>query len=115
MTFDAVRRLYREGACLKVWLRRGEHARDRWGGGAKEILCGTYSLQFCNLSLFSVFSCLHEWQPHDGEPVTALFFCDNHLTQEEGSSWRFLITGAKYNTELKVWCSVSWKCLQVLR
>ena len=61
-------------------------------------------------------SCLHEWQPHDGEPITALFFCDNHLAQEENVSfWRFLITGAKYNSEIKVWCSVSWKCLQTLR
>lgn len=67
--------------------------------------------------MFSFFQrCLHDWQPHDGEPVSALFFCDNHLAQDENSSsWRFLITGAKYNSEIKVWCSVTWKCLQVLR
>lgn len=60
--------------------------------------------------------CLHEWRPHNGEPVSSLFFCDNHLAQEENiSSWRFLVTGTRYNSELKVWCSVSWTCLQTLR
>eukprot|EP00794_Sanderia_malayensis_P018597 gene18597-20463_t len=61
-------------------------------------------------------SCLHDWQPHDGEPVTSLFFCDNQYARDEmSSSWRFLITGANYNNEIKVWCAVSWKCLQVIR
>lgn len=29
--------------------------------------------------------------------------------------WRFLITGADQNQELKVWCTVSWTCLQTIR
>lgn len=29
--------------------------------------------------------------------------------------WRFLITGADQNRELKMWCTVSWTCLQTVR
>ena len=29
--------------------------------------------------------------------------------------WRFLITAAKNNTEVKMWCTVKWKCLQTIR
>ncbi|PIK58038.1 putative enhancer of mRNA-decapping protein 4 [Apostichopus japonicus] len=29
--------------------------------------------------------------------------------------WRFLLTGADFNSEIKLWCTVSWKCLQVVR
>lgn len=29
--------------------------------------------------------------------------------------WRFLITGADQNRELKMWCTVSWTCLQTIR
>ena len=27
--------------------------------------------------------CLHEWQPHGGQPVSKLMFCDNHLVQDD--------------------------------
>ena len=29
--------------------------------------------------------------------------------------WRFLITGAGFNREIKVWCTVTWMCLQTIR
>ena len=29
--------------------------------------------------------------------------------------WKFVVTGCNYNTELKVWCSSSWSCLQTLK
>ncbi|CAG5958441.1 unnamed protein product [Menidia menidia] len=29
--------------------------------------------------------------------------------------WRFLITGADQNQELKMWCTVTWNCLQTIR
>ena len=29
--------------------------------------------------------------------------------------WRFLITGAEFNREIKVWCTVTWSCLQTIR
>ncbi len=27
--------------------------------------------------------CLHEWQPHEGQPVSRLMFCDNHVVQDD--------------------------------
>ncbi|XP_058135813.1 enhancer of mRNA-decapping protein 4 isoform X3 [Dasypus novemcinctus] len=60
--------------------------------------------------------CLHEWKPHDGRPLSCLLFCDNHKKQDpEVPFWRFLITGADQNQELKMWCTVSWTCLQTIR
>ncbi|XP_072014258.1 enhancer of mRNA-decapping protein 4-like [Amphiura filiformis] len=59
---------------------------------------------------------LHQFSPHDGKPVSALLFCDNHKYQDPNLPfWRFLITGADYNSELKVWCTVTWTCLQKLQ
>ncbi|XP_076205652.1 enhancer of mRNA-decapping protein 4 isoform X2 [Aptenodytes patagonicus] len=60
--------------------------------------------------------CLHEWKPHEGRPLSCLLFCDNHKKQDpEVPFWRFLITGADQNRELKMWCTVSWTCLQTVR
>ncbi|XP_071822835.1 enhancer of mRNA-decapping protein 4-like isoform X2 [Apostichopus japonicus] len=59
---------------------------------------------------------LHRFKPHDGKPVSSLLFCDNHKTQDPSVAfWRFLLTGADFNSEIKLWCTVSWKCLQVVR
>ncbi|TRY86657.1 hypothetical protein DNTS_005009 [Danionella cerebrum] len=60
--------------------------------------------------------CLHEWQPHNGRPLSCLLFCDNHKKQDpDVPFWRFLITGSDLNQELKMWCTVSWTCLQTIR
>ncbi|KAM8945585.1 enhancer of mRNA-decapping protein 4 [Pelodytes ibericus] len=60
--------------------------------------------------------CLHEWKPHNGRPLSCLLFCDNHKKQDpDVPFWRFLITGADQNRELKMWCTVSWTCLQTIR
>uniref|UniRef100_A0A7N8WN62 Enhancer of mRNA-decapping protein 4 n=1 Tax=Mastacembelus armatus TaxID=205130 RepID=A0A7N8WN62_9TELE len=60
--------------------------------------------------------CLHELRPHGGRPLSCLLFCDNHKRQDpEVPFWRFLITGADQNQELKLWCTVSWTCLQTIR
>ncbi|XP_044048820.1 enhancer of mRNA-decapping protein 4 isoform X2 [Siniperca chuatsi] len=60
--------------------------------------------------------CLHELRPHRGRPLSCLLFCDNHKRQDpEVPFWRFLITGADQNQELKMWCTVSWTCLQTIR
>uniref|UniRef100_A0A8C5H6C1 Enhancer of mRNA-decapping protein 4 n=1 Tax=Gouania willdenowi TaxID=441366 RepID=A0A8C5H6C1_GOUWI len=60
--------------------------------------------------------CLHELRPHGGHPVSCLLFCDNHKRQDpDVPFWRFLITGANQNQELKMWCTVSWTCLQTIR
>ncbi|XP_039183452.1 enhancer of mRNA-decapping protein 4 isoform X2 [Crotalus tigris] len=68
-------------------------------------------------SLFHFSSrCLHEWKPHEGRPLSCLLFCDNHKKQDpEVPFWRFLITGADQNQELKMWCTVSWTCLQTIQ
>ncbi|XP_033625573.1 enhancer of mRNA-decapping protein 4-like isoform X2 [Asterias rubens] len=56
---------------------------------------------------------LHRFVPHDGKPLSALIFCDNHKYQDPDLPfWRFLITGANSNQELMMWCTVSWTCLQ---
>ncbi|XP_071973866.1 enhancer of mRNA-decapping protein 4 isoform X2 [Engystomops pustulosus] len=60
--------------------------------------------------------CLHEWKPHNGRPVSCLLFCDNHKKQDpDVPFWRFLITGADQNRQIKMWCTVSWTCLQTIR
>ncbi|XP_054281595.1 enhancer of mRNA-decapping protein 4 [Macrosteles quadrilineatus] len=59
--------------------------------------------------------CLHQWKPHRGEPVSSLFFLDNHKNYNpEIQFWKFAITGANNNSELKVWSCESWTCLQTL-
>ncbi|XP_070576076.1 enhancer of mRNA-decapping protein 4-like isoform X2 [Ptychodera flava] len=59
---------------------------------------------------------LHQWTPHGGRPVSCLLFCDNHKFQDPNLPfWRFLLTGADFNREIKVWCTVSWTCLQTLQ
>ncbi|KAM3919735.1 enhancer of mRNA-decapping protein 4 isoform 2-T2 [Leptodactylus fuscus] len=59
--------------------------------------------------------CLHEWKPHNGRPVSCLLFCDNHKKQDpDVPFWRFLITGADQNRQIKMWCTVSWTCLQTI-
>lgn len=61
-------------------------------------------------------TCLHEWEPHDGEPVSCLFFCDNLVVSDDSSPfWRYLITGTARNSVLKIWCAVKWECMQTLR
>ncbi|XP_045535054.1 enhancer of mRNA-decapping protein 4 [Papilio machaon] len=57
--------------------------------------------------------CLHKWQPHDGKPVSCLFFLDNHKNYNtDVQFWKFAITGADNNTLIKVWSCKSWNCLQ---
>ncbi|XP_068209049.1 enhancer of mRNA-decapping protein 4 isoform X2 [Palaemon carinicauda] len=101
--------------------------------------------------------CLHKWNPHEGKPLSALFFLDNHKRHSpelaykaggvfstnggrgnfslrpdnkrspSGSSdvlgsfpgrvqfWKYAVTGANNNSELKVWSCESWQCHQTLR
>uniref|UniRef100_A0A4W5P912 Enhancer of mRNA-decapping protein 4 n=1 Tax=Hucho hucho TaxID=62062 RepID=A0A4W5P912_9TELE len=60
--------------------------------------------------------CLHEWQPHNGNPLSCLlFFPAVPFCCCTVPFWRFLITGADQNQELKMWCTVSWTCLQTIR
>jgi enhancer of mRNA-decapping protein 4 len=60
--------------------------------------------------------CLHDWEPHQGRPVSRIIFCDNHIDQDSNLPfWRFLLTGTEKNKELKLWCTVTWRCLQTVR
>ncbi|XP_073987799.1 enhancer of mRNA-decapping protein 4 homolog Ge-1 isoform X2 [Rhodnius prolixus] len=60
--------------------------------------------------------CLHEWEPHNGEPVTLLFFLDNYTNFENDTQfWKYAVTGAKDNCELKLWSCETWECIQTLR
>ncbi|XP_067007664.2 enhancer of mRNA-decapping protein 4 [Anabrus simplex] len=60
--------------------------------------------------------CLHQWQPHDGKPLSSLFFLDNHTSYNpDVQFWKFAITGAENNSELKIWSCESWSCLQTIR
>ncbi|XP_021913253.1 enhancer of mRNA-decapping protein 4 isoform X2 [Zootermopsis nevadensis] len=76
-----------------------------------------------NVKFFQVYMhndnkprCLHQWQPHDGKPLSSLFFLDNHkMYNPEVQFWKFAITGAENNSELKIWSCESWTCLQTIR
>jgi len=60
--------------------------------------------------------CLHHWQPHDGKPVSSLFFLDNHRDYNpDVQFWKFAVTGAEHNSEIKVWSCESWDCIQTIR
>lgn len=64
----------------------------------------------------SVDDILQEWVPHDGQPVTSLLFCDDLMVPVDVNPfWRYLITATEKSSILKVWCTVTWDCLQTLR
>ncbi|CAF1117553.1 unnamed protein product, partial [Didymodactylos carnosus] len=60
--------------------------------------------------------CLHCWIPHDGRPISCLYFLDDHknLTQDT-QLWRYAISGCDFNSELKIWICTNWCCLQTIR
>ncbi|GAB1597861.1 enhancer of mRNA-decapping protein 4-like isoform X3 [Argonauta hians] len=59
---------------------------------------------------------LHEWSPHGGEPLSCLFFLDDHQNPHPDISfWKYAVTGGNNNQELKIWSCVSWTCLQTIR
>ena len=38
--------------------------------------------------------CLHEWAPHNGKPLSSLFFLDNHRNhQADEQFWKYAVTG----------------------
>ncbi|RZF41112.1 hypothetical protein LSTR_LSTR002744 [Laodelphax striatellus] len=60
--------------------------------------------------------CLHEWKPHDGSPLSALFFLDNHKNcNVDVQFWKYVITGCNSNSELKLWECQTWECVQTIR
>ncbi|XP_067139329.1 enhancer of mRNA-decapping protein 4-like isoform X2 [Centruroides vittatus] len=60
--------------------------------------------------------CLHQWEPHKGKPLSSLFFLDNHKNPNpDVQFWKFAITGADKNQELKLWSCETWICLQTIK
>ena len=60
--------------------------------------------------------CLKSWSPHEGKPLSSLLWLDDHTNPSPDSRfWKFVITGCTANSELKVWCSSSWTCLQTIK
>lgn len=60
--------------------------------------------------------CLHAWNPHDGLPISDFFFLDNHTQPIAGSSlWKYVVTLANNNTEIKISSCDSWKTLQTIQ
>jgi hypothetical protein len=54
--------------------------------------------------------CMHQWTPHQGRPVTSLFFLDNLADyRPEIPCWKYAITATEHNSELKVVLSVCMK------
>lgn len=59
--------------------------------------------------------CLHVWSPHDGASISSFFFLDNHTQPIAGSSlWKYAVTLAENNTEIKVSKCDNWKTLQTI-
>lgn len=60
--------------------------------------------------------CLHSWNAHEGLPVSNFFFLDNHTQPIAGNTlWKYVVTLANNNTEIKVTSCDSWKVLQTIQ
>ncbi|CAG5131068.1 unnamed protein product [Candidula unifasciata] len=60
-------------------------------------------------------ACMHDWSPHDGHPVTSLYFLDDHKHPGvDLQLWKFALTGALHNTEIKLWSCETWACMQTI-
>ncbi|CAG9768722.1 unnamed protein product [Ceutorhynchus assimilis] len=57
--------------------------------------------------------CLHEWMPHEGKPISSINFLDD-IIEYTSHCWKFAITGANYNTEIKLWSCETWTCMQTI-
>ncbi|XP_054714115.1 enhancer of mRNA-decapping protein 4-like isoform X2 [Uloborus diversus] len=60
--------------------------------------------------------CLHQWTPHPEKSLSSLYFLDNHKNHRPDMQfWKYAVTGAENNTELKIWSCETWACLQTIR
>lgn len=58
---------------------------------------------------------LHQWTPHNGSAISSFFFLDNHTLPIPGNTlWKYAITCAENNTEIKVSSCESWETLQTI-
>ena len=40
---------------------------------------------------------------------------DHNVSSSNAQLWNFILTGADYNREIKLWCSQKWECMQTIR
>lgn len=60
--------------------------------------------------------CLHTWNPHEGAPISSFFFLDNLTQPITGSSlWKYAVTLANNNTEIKISKCDTWEILQTIQ
>ncbi|GFQ69841.1 enhancer of mRNA-decapping protein 4 [Trichonephila clavata] len=60
--------------------------------------------------------CLHQWIPHPQKSLCSLYFLDNYKNHKpDVQFWKFAVTGAENNTEIKVWSCETWSVLQTIR
>lgn len=60
--------------------------------------------------------CINRWRPHGDKPVTSIYFLDDHKNPSlDASFWTYVVTGADFNREIKIWCCTDWQCLQTIR
>lgn len=92
-----------------------EDAAFSMDGAAIAIVCGDGFVKFFQLYMVDEEKqkCLHEWRPHDGKPLSSIIFVDNIL-EFSSECWKFTITGANHNSEIKLWSCESWTCLQTI-
>nr|CAH0110818.1 unnamed protein product [Daphnia galeata] len=62
-------------------------------------------------------SILHKWKPHEGKRLSAIIFLDNlsHPNMGECPLWKWVVTSAEYNSEIKLWSCESWICYRTIR
>ncbi|GFS92307.1 enhancer of mRNA-decapping protein 4 [Nephila pilipes] len=60
--------------------------------------------------------CLHQWIPHPQKSFSSLYFLDNYKNHKSDAQlWKYAVTGADNNTEIKVWTCETWVVLQTIR
>ncbi|VDP82892.1 unnamed protein product [Echinostoma caproni] len=91
--------------------------------------CATASLdgKVCIYSILSSpeegeqgISPIHVFSPHDGAPVYGLIFInadheDSDAHESTRATWSYLLTGASFNRELRIWSCTDWHCEQTVR
>ncbi|XP_056638330.1 enhancer of mRNA-decapping protein 4 isoform X1 [Diorhabda sublineata] len=84
-------------------------------GTAIAIASADGYVKFFQLYMFDAEKqkCLHEWRPHDGCPLSSIIFIDNVL-EYSTECWKFTVTGANNNSEIKLWSCETWTCLQTI-
>lgn len=59
---------------------------------------------------------LHQWTPHEAQPISSLIFLDNHAVDDGGGQgnafWVYALTATRNNTEIKLWRCDNWSCIQ---